>query len=109
MSSSSPKGENSSLTGFPPAGPSSCSSSWRRSWPCEVSSERKATVPGAPVRSEPVSDQEASAYIAARARVVGDRRTSMPELITRSEEHTSELQSRGHLVCRLLLEKQQRD
>src|SRR5690625_5455389 len=26
---------------------------------------------------------------------------------TRSEEHTSELQSRGHLVCRLLLEKQQ--
>src|SRR5690625_2036780 len=26
-------------------------------------------------------------------------------LILRSEEHTSELQSRGHLVCRLLLEK----
>src|SRR5690554_7211406 len=25
--------------------------------------------------------------------------------ITRSEEHTSELQSRPHLVCRLLLEK----
>src|SRR5690625_6590039 len=25
----------------------------------------------------------------------------------RSEEHTSELQSRGHVVCRLLLEKQQ--
>src|SRR5207253_8724775 len=24
--------------------------------------------------------------------------------MTRSEEHTSELQSRGHLVCRLLLE-----
>src|SRR5690625_6743579 len=27
---------------------------------------------------------------------------------TRSEEHTSELQSRGHLVCRLLLEKKKR-
>src|SRR5690554_7078193 len=27
------------------------------------------------------------------------------ELGTRSEEHTSELQSRPHLVCRLLLEK----
>src|SRR5690625_6280135 len=27
--------------------------------------------------------------------------------IARSEEHTSELQSRGHLVCRLLLEKKQ--
>src|SRR5690625_6094872 len=26
-------------------------------------------------------------------------------LLSRSEEHTSELQSRGHLVCRLLLEK----
>src|SRR5439155_26392607 len=25
--------------------------------------------------------------------------------VNRSEEHTSELQSRGHLVCRLLLEK----
>src|SRR5690625_6154314 len=31
----------------------------------------------------------------------------MPEKTAeeRSEEHTSELQSRGHLVCRLLLEK----
>src|SRR5690625_6718282 len=27
------------------------------------------------------------------------------EGLYRSEEHTSELQSRGHLVCRLLLEK----
>src|SRR5207253_5324051 len=26
-------------------------------------------------------------------------------VLVRSEEHTSELQSRGHLVCRLLLEK----
>src|SRR5690625_6834391 len=26
-------------------------------------------------------------------------------MLLRSEEHTSELQSRGHLVCRLLLEK----
>src|SRR6266508_6883679 len=33
---------------------------------------------------------------AARPRPAGRRR---------SEEHTSELQSRGHLVCRLLLEK----
>src|SRR5215510_11780005 len=28
-----------------------------------------------------------------------------PPFAARSEEHTSELQSRGHLVCRLLLEK----
>src|SRR5690625_6491113 len=37
--------------------------------------------------------------------------TSVPTLIiiqNRSEEHTSELQSRGHLVCRLLLEKKKK-
>src|SRR5437870_8731361 len=34
--------------------------------------------------------------------------TTLPSRLAaamRSEEHTSELQSRGHLVCRLLLEK----
>src|SRR5207253_3623368 len=30
------------------------------------------------------------------------------EVQARSEEHTSELQSRGHLVCRLLLEKKKK-
>src|SRR5690625_6140895 len=33
------------------------------------------------------------------------RRVAEPLITLRSEEHTSELQSRGHLVCRLLLEK----
>src|SRR3712207_7102204 len=34
------------------------------------------------------------------------RRSSSPTLrVSRSEEHTSELQSRQYLVCRLLLEK----
>src|SRR5437870_10077709 len=32
-------------------------------------------------------------------------RGHVPLAKARSEEHTSELQSRGHLVCRLLLEK----
>src|SRR5437870_11251847 len=36
--------------------------------------------------------------VEARAVAVGER----------SEEHTSELQSRGHLVCRLLLEKKKK-
>src|SRR3712207_8990112 len=31
--------------------------------------------------------------------------TSIPSTTSRSEEHTSELQSRQYLVCRLLLEK----
>src|SRR5690606_41884611 len=34
--------------------------------------------------------------------------TSAPLLIGRSEEHTSELQSRENLVCRLLLEKKKK-
>src|SRR5690625_5875379 len=38
------------------------------------------------------------------ARDESEARTYMVSL-SRSEEHTSELQSRGHLVCRLLLEK----
>src|SRR5690625_6274641 len=36
--------------------------------------------------------------------IVGSRGRNMVKEM-RSEEHTSELQSRGHLVCRLLLEK----
>src|SRR2546421_7997765 len=35
-------------------------------------------------------------------------RAEPPELPNRSEEHTSELQSRSDLVCRLLLEKKKR-
>src|SRR3989442_6943228 len=34
--------------------------------------------------------------------------TCLPEIVLRSEEHTSELQSRPHLVCRLLLEKKKK-
>src|SRR3712207_8144047 len=37
--------------------------------------------------------------------VNGDVMGAMAEVTTRSEEHTSELQSRQYLVCRLLLEK----
>src|SRR2546422_8528416 len=40
------------------------------------------------------------------ARGCGARRASRP--VVRSEEHTSELQSRLHLVCRLLLEKKKK-
>src|SRR3712207_7606938 len=34
----------------------------------------------------------------------GIRGATMPDITERSEEHTSELQSRQYLVCRLLLE-----
>src|SRR2546422_6270224 len=39
------------------------------------------------------------------AAVAGDAVQGERALVVRSEEHTSELQSRLHLVCRLLLEK----
>src|SRR5216683_5905397 len=41
------------------------------------------------------------------AEVVGDDPEQQPHLV-RSEEHTSELQSRSDLVCRLLLEKKKK-
>src|SRR5690348_8468448 len=37
--------------------------------------------------------------------IEGARRLASPPAVERSEEHTSELQSPVHLVCRLLLEK----
>src|SRR5258707_11939376 len=44
--------------------------------------------------------------IAARERwIAARRRELLPTRYLRSEEHTSELQSRQYLVCRLLLEK----
>src|SRR5690625_6624160 len=45
-----------------------------------------------------VSTDHGSVRALRDTKVFGDREA-------RSEEHTSELQSRGHLVCRLLLEK----
>src|SRR5690625_6566818 len=38
------------------------------------------------------------------ARIPADQEVNNGDIVRRSEEHTSELQSRGHLVCRLLLE-----
>src|SRR2546422_1965488 len=40
--------------------------------------------------------------------MMADTTHKMAAIIMRSEEHTSELQSRLHLVCRLLLEKKKK-
>src|SRR2546421_5290400 len=42
------------------------------------------------------------------ARSAADIRAALREKYSRSEEHTSELQSRSDLVCRLLLEKKKK-
>src|SRR5690606_25855992 len=47
----------------------------------------------------------ASGATALRVRLTRSGRDSIALTATRSEEHTSELQSRENLVCRLLLEK----
>src|SRR5438445_8069017 len=56
-----------------------------------------------------LSDTNLPSAIRVRIQLAGDRavdlRNQQPFEMIRSEEHTSELQSRQYLVCRLLLEK----
>src|SRR2546429_2132626 len=47
-------------------------------------------------------------YEVARLHADGQFERKIEAMFERSEEHTSELQSRLHLVCRLLLEKNRR-
>src|SRR5690606_42117345 len=61
-----------------------------RGWP--LRGEPEPPVPAPPVPGDPQA-------------VAEERAGSLPGLAQRSEEHTSELQSRENLVCRLLLEK----
>src|SRR5439155_24672416 len=51
---------------------------------------------------------ETAARLRTRA-ISAKRMRFMGPALKRSEEHTSKLQSRGHLVCRLLLEKKKRN
>src|SRR3712207_8147582 len=67
--------------------------------------ERPDATPSVDHRVEPVGVLEQL-----RAMVGEPGRDQVEDLVrrTRSEEHTSELQSRQYLVCRLLLEKKKR-
>src|SRR5439155_25735883 len=58
----------------------------------------------APRRSAPAAGVRQTLFPVASGRK-RDLLAHLLETEARSEEHTSELQSRGHLVCRLLLEK----
>src|SRR3712207_8858360 len=51
------------------------------------------------------SISSSSAVVARSAPAVGVASWAATPVVRRSEEHTSELQSRQYLVCRLLLEK----
>src|SRR5437870_9531596 len=50
-------------------------------------------------------DSPAAAFGAYLRHIRSEAIADIDHRVERSEEHTSELQSRGHLVCRLLLEK----
>src|SRR5699024_11245230 len=56
-------------------------------------------------RKRPATMRRLSLMVRYGAQVSARSSTVMPLLMARSEEHTSELQSRFDLVCRLLLEK----
>src|SRR5690625_6831563 len=55
--------------------------------------------------ARPTARPPADRGSAGLVRPPGGLRARLVRSCRRSEEHTSELQSRGHLVCRLLLEK----
>src|SRR5439155_19085549 len=94
--------------------PTRCACPFRR-WPAGATADERRRDPAAPARhpfraAPDVARRRAtpdaapalrpSAPAPARRAACGSRNPAR-----RSEEHTSELQSRGHLVCRLLLEK----
>src|SRR5690625_5916705 len=65
-----------------------------------------AVLPGSCVQSDDHSVLAAAPSAAAPSAAATSAPPQRPG--ERSEEHTSELQSRGHLVCRLLLEKKKK-
>src|SRR5258708_37594230 len=65
---------------------------------------REVLVRPAIPHSSPNCSHEVNPFLSSRSRVSQKMRASS----SRSEEHTSELQSPDHLVCRLLLEKKKK-
>src|SRR5690606_41277247 len=82
---------------------------WMRSGSARrLASARRAT--GTPVRREIADRVSPGSTVTSRAarvapKAIPERRSAPAAVRARSEEHTSELQSRENLVCRLLLEK----
>src|SRR5438552_11256454 len=87
---------------------------WKlHSFPTRRSSDlrsRRSTTQGRESREEREEREEVNVWFAAgrpRGRPAANQ-TFTSSLSSRSEEHTSELQSPDHLVCRLLLEKKKK-
>src|SRR3712207_7341645 len=67
--------------------------------------ELAATVAPGQVPAQPGADVETDLLVAPGELAEKPRHGTAEDIFRRSEEHTSELQSRQYLVCRLLLEK----
>src|SRR5262245_62377185 len=69
----------------------------------------RSPVSASPASRAGAADVWRGAVLAAAAGLAGERAPiPRPPAAARSEEHTSELQSLRHLVCRLLLEKKKK-
>src|SRR5207253_5837245 len=81
----------------------------RRRYPVRVTRERRvASKAVAAVSSSAAEARPEPPLIPLIAEPRGSAQSLWWKRALRSEEHTSELQSRGHLVCRLLLEKKKK-
>src|SRR2546422_6052530 len=58
---------------------------------------------------QPLLDTHPANWLCRRSGCLNVFRSATRRQLSRSEEHTSELQSRLHLVCRLLLEKKKKE
>src|SRR5690625_6044392 len=87
----------------------SCWADWGSIWPPRVRRVRSCSSDGElPNSGSPELSQSPGRFSPERGLVTASAgRSPLCSFRTaaRSEEHTSELQSRGHLVCRLLLDK----
>src|SRR3989442_1582603 len=89
----------------PPGGPK------RSDWDIETEGAVSVWEPGAVARKTEYQLRRIhQVHVTTRIRLPtsAERRTMLCSPECRSEEHTSELQSRPHLVCRLLLEKKKK-
>src|SRR3712207_9471183 len=80
---------------------------FRSLWPAACRSSNAPGEPGRVRRARVGACRGRNALVARGRKVASTRRRLFvgPIVFLRSEEHTSELQSRQYLVCRLLLEK----
>src|SRR5439155_19682316 len=87
-------------------------------WPeassaCRIARTPSSIIPAGPMTSAPASACRTAislsvAHVPLMSMLPSGLARVHEPLSVRSEEHTSELQSRGHLVCRLLLEKKKK-